>query len=91
MSDEESKQLNLEFSDNNNFADADTSIVSKNNSKQLETAKVEFILHTVHKGDTLWNIANRYKGSTVEEIVRINKISAKKALKVGEKIKVPIS
>jgi hypothetical protein len=45
----------------------------------------------VHKGDTLWNIANRYKGSTVEEIVHINKLSAKKALKVGEKIKVPIS
>jgi len=91
LSDEETKQLNLEFSDNNNFADADTSIVSKNNSKQLETAKAEFIIHTVHKGDTLWNIANRYKGSTVEEIVRINKLSAKKALKVGEKIKVPIS
>jgi membrane-bound lytic murein transglycosylase D len=51
-------------------------------------AKKEFIYHMVQKGDTLWNIAQRYKGVTVAQIMKINRIKSTTNLKPGTKIKV---
>lgn len=48
------------------------------------------ILYTVQQGDTLFNIARRYDGVTVEKIKEANNISDDKFLKVGAKIKVPV-
>jgi membrane-bound lytic murein transglycosylase D len=46
-----------------------------------------FKYHTVQRGDTLWSIANRYDGVTVDSIKDLNTgISAN--LKVGQKIKI---
>ncbi len=50
----------------------------------------EYILHTVQPGDTLWGIAQRYPGSSVEEIKRINTDADLQNLKVGKKIKVAV-
>ena len=43
--------------------------------------------HTVKKGDTLAKIAKRY-GTSVNQLCKLNKISANKTLSVGQKIRV---
>ncbi len=45
------------------------------------------VFHTVHKGDYLIKIGNCY-GVSVSEICKLNRISRKKRLKIGEKIRV---
>ncbi len=49
-----------------------------------------FIYHTVAPGDTLFSIAKKYEGATVEQLKSINKISNAHGLKPGMKIKVPV-
>ncbi len=44
-------------------------------------------IHTVHKGDSLWNIASRY-GTTVQQIVNMNKLNSSD-LQIGQKLKIP--
>jgi membrane-bound lytic murein transglycosylase D len=48
------------------------------------------VYHTVQRGDTLWNIASRYEGATVQKLKKINKITSSKGLIPGRKIKVII-
>jgi membrane-bound lytic murein transglycosylase D len=89
---------NLDFSDNNQ-QESDSvfqATENKNNvlktetkSTQTEPYKTKEMVHVVQKGDTLWNIANRYNGLTVEELKRANQISDNKSLKLGTKLKIP--
>ncbi len=51
----------------------------------------EIVYHMVQKGDTLWNIAQRYEGATVEQIMKINKIQSTKTLIPGTKLKVKVN
>lgn len=46
------------------------------------------IIYIVQKGDTLWNIAKKYK-STVDQIVRMNGIENKDKIYPGEKLYIP--
>ncbi len=46
------------------------------------------IIYTVQAGDTLWSIAQKYEGVTVEQIRQWNNMSKSSNLKVGQKIKV---
>lgn len=55
------------------------------------TSPEEFIYHLVQRGDTLWNIAIRYEGATVEQIIELNKINNPSILKTGTKIKVKVA
>jgi D-alanyl-D-alanine carboxypeptidase len=48
----------------------------------------KFIYHVVQPGDTLWNIAQMYKGVTVAEIKKANRISSARNLKAGVKLKI---
>lgn len=52
--------------------------------------EVEYVIHTVRKGDTLWDIAQEYDGVTVTQIKRLNNIPNAKRLKPGQKIKVAV-
>lgn len=48
----------------------------------------EYIYYEVQPGDTLWNIAERYPGTTVDDLRRLNSELEKEGLKPGRKIKV---
>ena len=56
-----------------------------------EKSSGKFIYHLVVKGDTLWNIAKRYEGVTVEQIVEINRLTDVNNLKPGTRLKVLIN
>jgi membrane-bound lytic murein transglycosylase D len=49
---------------------------------------LKLVYYTVKPGDTLWSIAQRYDGITIDQLKAWNKISSKSGLKVGQKIKV---
>jgi len=59
-----------------------------NTSTPVKTPK--YVYHLVQPGDTLWNIARRYNGVTIEMIKNINNLRSSE-LKVGTKLKVLVS
>ena len=70
---------------------AKTQTASTNNSNSSTTTSSSengYIYHTIKSGDTLWDIARKYEGSSVDEIRRLNNIGNAYRLKPGTKIKV---
>lgn len=65
------------------------SLNSKNGSANNEGQGQKFVYHVVAPGDTLWNIAKRYDGVTVEQIKDINNLH-NSAIKVGTKLKLMV-
>ena len=59
-------------------------------SKYSYNPSAKYIYHTVRKGDTLWDIANKYKGVSVDQIKRLNNISNSKKLRLGQKLRVKV-
>jgi membrane-bound lytic murein transglycosylase D len=53
-----------------------------------KNTNVRNVTYTVQAGDTLWSIAQKYDGVTVEQIKKWNNISKANSIKVGQKIKV---
>ncbi|WP_243349819.1 LysM peptidoglycan-binding domain-containing protein [Parabacteroides sp. FAFU027] len=51
----------------------------------------DFEYYRVRKGDTLWAIASKYPGTSVEQIMQANKMSRQDAIQVGMRIKIPKS
>ena len=56
--------------------------------KIVETPKVEPVVYTVRKGDSLWKIGRRY-GVSTQELASENKLNAKKHLRIGQKLTIP--
>lgn len=52
--------------------------------------KYSLIIYFVKPGDTLWNIAKRFK-STINDIVKINQIEDENKIDIGKQLFIPIS
>jgi membrane-bound lytic murein transglycosylase D len=50
----------------------------------------KIVYHTVQKGDSLWSIASRYTGVSVEEIRRLNNLSVRTTIHPGQKLKIQL-
>lgn len=48
----------------------------------------KYIYHTVKSGDNLWDIANKYDGTSIEQIQKLNKDIDIKRLKLGTKLRI---
>lgn len=48
----------------------------------------DYILYTVRQGDTIWDIAKKYPGTTETDILRINNISDAGKIQVGQVIRI---
>ena len=60
----------------------------KDDFKSTAQKKIENPVYIVKEGDTLWDIANKYDGISVSELMQHNNLSTNK-LKPGEKILLP--
>jgi len=47
-----------------------------------------YLYYTIRSGDTLWDIAKKYHGVSADDIIKLNRISSRKVLKPGMKIKI---
>jgi membrane-bound lytic murein transglycosylase D len=63
---------------------------TEDQNKNAESNRPRFIYHVVQPGDTLWNIAKRYDGVTVEMIKDINNLR-NADIKPGTKLKVIVA
>ncbi len=59
-------------------------------SKKPEVKPLDpnFEYYTVRKGDTLWDIAQKYAGITSDEIMRLNDLKNDRSLYIGQKLKI---
>lgn len=51
--------------------------------------KESYTYHTVQRGDTLFKIAQRYRGTSVKKLKELNNLSDASSIKPGMKIKIP--
>jgi len=54
------------------------------------SAQSDYVVHTITDGETLTKLANQY-GTTVGDIMRLNKMTTESKLRVGEIVKIPTS
>ncbi len=56
--------------------------------KPNATGYNKIVYHTVQKGDSLWSIASKYTGVSVDEIRKLNNLSTKQTIYPGQKLKI---
>lgn len=54
----------------------------------MASAQSAYFVHTIKDGETLTKLANRY-GTTVGDIMRLNKMTTSSKLETGEQVKIP--
>lgn len=57
-------------------------------AKPVADNKPKVVYYTVKRGDTLWDIANQYKGVTVNDLKKWNNLGNSSKLQVGQKLKI---
>jgi D-alanyl-D-alanine carboxypeptidase (penicillin-binding protein 5/6) len=86
-------KVSTEISDSVQKASEPDVIVKKKapiaKAQPIKSSKPNFVYHLVQRGDTLWNIAQRYQAK-VDQIKKANRISDSRSLKSGTRIKIPV-
>ncbi len=55
---------------------------------EIKPLDANYVYHTVRKGDTIWEIAQKYAGISSDEIMRLNSLSNDRGLSIGQKLKI---
>lgn len=72
-----------------NGTPASTSKVSSAASTEKSTSKAgEYLMYTVKKGDTLWEISRKFEGVSLNDIMKLNGFTKKSKIMPGKKIKI---
>ena len=64
-----------------------TGMAQKQPSKVTSSQK-DYFFYTVQQGDTLWKIAQKYNGVSVDDLIRLNNLGNNNKITPGQKIKV---
>lgn len=64
------------------------SVSTASTPQKAEPLDPNYEYYTVRKGDSIWDIAQKYAGITSDEIMRLNNISNERGLYVGQKLKI---
>ncbi len=75
---------------NNKAVSKKPSAVPANQVKTSNIKLRQYVYHVVQPGDTLWSIAQRYDGISVDDLKRTNNIHNIKNLKPGTKLKIKV-
>jgi len=59
-----------------------------NTKKSAPKYTGKYVYHTVKSGDNLWDISNKYEGTSIEKIQNLNKDIDIKKLKLGTKLRI---
>jgi membrane-bound lytic murein transglycosylase D len=79
------KKLSIYLEEN---AKQDSSSSANKTDVKQETFSGEYTYYTILKGDTLWDIAQKYNGVSVDDLKRHNRSLNSNNLKTGTKIKI---
>lgn len=81
-------KVNLEFT-NEMYEDANINIIDEvEMTEDSNNSNPSMIVYIVKDGDTIWNIAKKYK-TTMQEIININNLDNGDEIFVGEKLFIP--
>ena len=83
-------KLDLEFNISLSNTQTINVIQEINIDENRECERYSLIIYFVKPGDTLWNIAKKFR-STVENIVTINGIEDENKINVGQQLFIPIA
>ena len=56
--------------------------------KEIKPLDQNFVYYTVKRGDTLWDIAQKYADVSSKEIMSLNNLSSGRSLYIGQKLKI---
>ena len=59
-----------------------------NSAGVTEETDGEYIIYTVHNGDTIWDIVKMYDNVTATQVLNLNNISDPSKIKIGQKLKI---